>query len=75
MPEVERRDDKVNVVGLLALFGVMGLFRLAGGLLMLAMNDRRQTWSPCRSGGCQIQPVGACLVYNRLRWDDSHRRL
>jgi hypothetical protein len=37
MPELEKKDDKVNVVGLLAFFGVMGLFQLAAGLFMLAL--------------------------------------
>ncbi len=37
MPEVEKKNDKVNVVGLLALFGVMGMVQLAAGLFMLAL--------------------------------------
>jgi hypothetical protein len=37
MPEIEKKDDKVKVGGLLALFGVMGLIQLAGGLLSLAL--------------------------------------
>jgi hypothetical protein len=37
MPEVEKKDDKVNVVGLLAFFGAMGLVQLAAGLFVLTL--------------------------------------
>jgi hypothetical protein len=37
MPEVEKKDDKVNFVGLLAFFGAIGLVQLAASMLALTL--------------------------------------
>jgi hypothetical protein len=37
MPEVEKKDDNVNVVGLLAFFAAIGLVQLAAGLVVLTL--------------------------------------
>ena len=37
MPEVEKKDDKVNIVGLLAFFGAIGLVQLAAGVFVLTL--------------------------------------
>ena len=37
MPEVEKKDDKVNVIGLLAFFGAIGMVQFAAGLFVLTL--------------------------------------